>query len=131
MSGFAGHPKIEWTDATSGLVALLEPLVYGTAAGRTLVVPQGFESDLESRPTCLPGLIHWVLGRSTRTAHAAILHDFLCVHGPELSPPIERAEADALYREALRSTGHGPISAGTAWLGLRAEALRKWLVGWL
>lgn len=131
MSGFAGHPKIEWTDATSGLVELLEPLVYVTAAGRTLVVPGGFVSDLESRPTFLPGLVHWVLGRSTRTAHAAILHDALCELGLTFSPPIPRWEADALYFEALRSTGHGWASATTAWLGLRAEAVRKRLVGWL
>ena len=129
MSGFLGSPRVEWVDAHSGLVRLLEPLVYVTAAGRTLVVPEDFVSDLESRPTFLPGLIHWALGRSNRTAHAAILHDALC----ELSydPPISRQEADGLYFEALRVTGHGRVGATVAWLGLRAEALRKRLAALL
>lgn len=127
--GFLGNPKVEWEDAHSGLVRLLEPLVYVTAASRTLVVPEGFVSDLESRPTFLPGLIHWALGRSNRTAHAAILHDALCELTYE--PAIPRWEADALYFEALRSTGHGRAGATVAWLGLRAEAVRKRLVGLL
>jgi hypothetical protein len=109
-------------------VRLLEPLVYTTAAGRVLEVPAGLESDLESRPTFLPGGINWLLGTALSTALAALVHDELYREGPALSPPISRAQADAIYYEILRLTGTGWVGSSLAWAGLRVGGGRAWRV---
>lgn len=122
-------PAVRWVTA-KGPVRLLEALAYRANDGREFVVPVGQETDLESRPLVLPGLVNWILGDALETALAAILHDaayrrtLLAIGGEPAR--LTRAEADALYYEALRSTGNGRVSAWLGWAGLRVGGWFAW-----
>jgi len=95
-------------------VRLLEPLEYrvGSAeSGETIVVPAGFLTDFASIPWGLwnlfPPLGPW--------ARPAIIHDFLYATRGDgwafqrcwitRERPYARAEADAIFREAMRVVG--------------------------
>lgn len=74
---------------------LMAPLVYYTAQG-AIEVPSGFLTDLASIPRVFWPLVP-VNGRHRA---AAILHDYLYV-----TQPCTRAEADALFLDAMRAGG--------------------------
>ncbi|MBL8444792.1 MAG: DUF1353 domain-containing protein [Zoogloeaceae bacterium] len=74
---------------------LMAPLVYHTTRG-AIEVPAGFITDLASIPRVFWPLVP-VNGRHRA---AAILHDFLYV-----TQPGTRAEADALFLEAMHVSG--------------------------
>ena len=118
--GFQSFPAIEF-DSLTGPVRLAEDLQYIARDGRRFTVPAGTRSDLESRPTILPGPINWLLGDFLSTAASALLHDHLYQ-----SQIVTRREADALYYEALRSTGKGFVGANLAWFGLRLGGWAAW-----
>lgn len=101
-------------------VELTAPLRYRAQNGRVYVVPAGFRSDLDSRPTWLPGLLDVFMGTQLAAASAATLHDFLYREGR-----VSRREADALFYEALR-LDHGRIGAGLLWLGVRLGGWAPW-----
>jgi hypothetical protein len=123
--GFENYPEFEMR-TPQGPVRLLSDLRYRSRSGRLFVVPKGEESDLESRPTFLPAFVNWLLGDKLSTAWPALLHDELYHHGPELEPPVTRAEADALYAEALESIGKGWAARNLSWLGLRLGGEFAW-----
>lgn len=84
--------------------SLAEPMEYhvGAEDSDTVVeVPAGFETDLAS----VPWFGRWLVSSWKGTARAAVVHDFLYsvvgrrVHG------FTRAQADAIFSEALRVTG--------------------------
>lgn len=77
----------------------------------TVVVHAGFETDLASVPR-VP-VVYLLVG--SRGHHAAILHDYLYS-----SKLVTRAEADAIYFEALRASGVNYILASMMYAGVRA-----------
>lgn len=96
---------------------LLSALSYKAEDGARYCVPAGFITDLASIPQVLRGLYHQT-GKSRR---AAVLHDFLyCI---QLST---RAEADALFLEALKSEGVGVLVRWSMWAGVRAGGWVYW-----
>jgi hypothetical protein len=96
----------EW-DGYRQKIALLEELRYASPLlGRELVVPAGFVSDRESRPTAGP------ITGPERTA-CGVLHDWLYA-----SHVVEKVLADAIYREALAATGLDPV-----WVDQRYNAV--------
>jgi hypothetical protein len=92
---------------------LLAPLVYQSdVLGREIVVEEGFEYDGASIPWWLPAA--YVSLREPAEA-ASVIHDWLYRH-PEVCT---RAEADAVFREALEADGVGWWRRNFAWLGVR------------
>lgn len=125
-AGFKEYPVVTWL-GPRGPLRVEEPVRYFSCIARRLfIVPTGTVTDLESRPTWLPAGVNWLLGRSLSTGLAAILHDYLYAAGPSLKPPVTRAQADAIYYEALRATDNGAVGAWIAWVGLRLGGGFAW-----
>lgn len=101
--------KIE--DLPGGKVRLLKPLRYRAADGRLFVVPAGFLCDKTSS----------LLKRRGDHDIAAVLHDWLYSTGG-----VSRAEADALYREAMQSLGVPGATVWTYYLGVRVGGWKAW-----
>jgi hypothetical protein len=91
---------------------LLSPLVYLSARlKRSLAVPAGFVTDFASVPR-MP-FVYWLLGgKATREA---VVHDFLYRRGSGVS----RADADAIFVEAMEATGQSAWRRSLMWSGLR------------
>lgn len=125
MSGFESLPAVRWL-GLQGPVLLEEDLIYISKSGRRFVFPRGLISDFESRPMLLPGFIHFFLGKSITTALPALGHDYLYHHGPDLDPPMNKSESDALYYEMLQAVGKWKISAWLGWAGLWLGGQKAW-----
>jgi hypothetical protein len=89
---------------------LLAPFSYLDPDNGLIDVPAGFETDFASVPR-LP-LTYALLG--TYGHAAAVLHDFLYT-----SADLLRADADRVFRNALRSSGIARWRAWTMWAGVR------------
>jgi len=104
------------TDGTPNKWTLLEPLVWDDGALR-VEVPVGFVTDLASVPKFLKGLLN-VNGKSRKPA---VLHDYL--YRAKVLP---RAEADALFRQALKVEGINGITRNIYYLGVRLGGRRPY-----
>lgn len=101
-----------------GTWKLLQPLVYRSdRLGYTLTVPAGFVTDFASVPR-LP--VAYLL-TANRGHEAAVLHDWLYT-----THAVERAEADALFSEALEAGGEPAWRRGLMWLGVRLGGWTAW-----
>ncbi len=91
---------------------LLSPLVYDSELlGFITTVPTGHETDLASVPR-LP-LIYLLAGD---TAHeASVVHDYLYSTGD-----VQRATADAVFREAMAVVGEPAWRRWAMWAAVRA-----------
>ena len=101
-----------------GLVwKLHEPLVYLTKAGRTIIVPVGFVTDLASIPRGLWNL----LPKSGAYNEAGVVHDYLYrING------VTRKEADEVFLQAMEELGVGRVRRTLMWSAVRMFAGRKW-----
>jgi hypothetical protein len=100
---------------------LHEPLVYRRVCGEIITVPKGFDHDLAS----VPWLFRRVFPRSGPYNDAAVVHDWLYETrkiGPHV---IYRAEADAVFLEAMEALGCGWL---TRTLIYRAVRVGGWVV---
>ncbi|RDI49757.1 DUF1353 domain-containing protein [Nocardia mexicana] len=113
--GFIGAgPIVEAIDAESWRIC--QPIEY-RGEYQTFVVPSGFRTDFASVPRALV----WLVPRYGAFTRAAILHDYL-TRGDEVS----RADADGLFRRALRETG---VSVPQRWMMWAAVRLGSRLSG--
>ncbi|CAL9377309.1 DUF1353 domain-containing protein [Streptomyces sp. enrichment culture] len=89
---------------------LLEEVAY---RGRedTFTVPVGFRTDFASVPT----VFVWLIPRYGVYTKAAIVHDYLCREAP-----VSRAEADGVFRRALRELGVSLLRRWIMWAAVRA-----------
>ena len=95
---------------------LARELVYETADGRTLVgVPRRFVTDFASIPRLLWTLVGDPAGP---WAPAAVVHDYLYRTGL-----VPRAQADAIFCEAMSALHCDPVTCWAMWAALR-------LCGW-
>jgi len=85
------------------------PLVYWSDRFGEIVVPAGFECDLNSIPR-----LGWVISPKTDYPQAGVIHDWL------YRSKAGRGVADAVYREALVACGCPEWRAYGRWLALRA-----------
>ena len=105
---------------------LMTPLIYLSiekplANGRAVVeVPRGFRTDFASIPRFLWPIFPPDAGDTRR---AATLHDFLYCQ-PHCG--FNRAQADALFRLALKEDGAVWIKRWLFWLGVRLGGAIKW-----
>lgn len=96
---------------------LLTPLLYLAESKRITTVPAGFVTDFASIPRGLWNL----LPKNGKHDRAAVLHDWLYAHNG-----VTRAQADALFREAMQADGVGRTSRTLMYLGVRAGGWRPW-----
>ena len=90
---------------------LLRALVYQSdRLERVLIVPRGFVTDFASVPR-LP-FVFWLAGG--KATKAAVVHDFLY-----RKSGVTRADADAVFAEAMKATGQAAWRRGLMWAGLR------------
>lgn len=94
MGGFLTPLNLQDIDGEQFL--LLTPLLYRAHVKRIFVVPEGFVTDFAS----IPRLLWARYPKSGKWNRAAVLHDYLYVHNG-----VTRAEADALFLEALQACG--------------------------
>lgn len=89
---------------------LLSPFSYLDPDYGCINVPAGFVTDFASVPRW--PLTFLMLGQY---GHAAgVLHDYLYMYGH-----LSRKEADRVFMNALRSTGHSRWRTWLMWLGVR------------
>lgn len=101
-----------------GTRTLLAPLVYASdLLKRTVTVPAGFITDFASVPR-LP--IAYLLTGGAANA-AAVIHDWLYT-----TREVDRATADAVFREAVIASGEKPWRAWLMWLGVRVGGGSSW-----
>jgi hypothetical protein len=76
--------------------------------------PVGMRTDFAS----VPRIFVWFLPRYGRYTKAAILHDYLCAGGQ-----VERVDADAIFRRAMRELGVPFLRRWIMWAAVRWGAL--------
>ncbi len=99
-----------------------EPIGYWDARVGPVVVPAdpaGFSTDL----TSVPVFLNWLVPTTGRHLPAALVHDGLVAgsDGPAsylAAAPVDRVEADALFRRALRDLGVTRLRRGVMWAGV-------------
>lgn len=90
---------------------LTAPLVfYSESLDREFTMPEGFVTDYASVPR-LP-FAYWLAGGLARKA--AVVHDWLYRHGG-----CTRAEADAVFLEAMAATGQPWFRRSAMWAAVR------------
>jgi hypothetical protein len=117
-AGFLSALRIEDDDGLPYLV--IAPLVYDSVLlNRSIVVPVGFRTDLASIPRAL-----WnILPKSSRYDRAAVVHDWLYWRAPA---DVTRAQADAVFREAMASLGVAAVTRWAMYLAVRVNAGAVW-----
>lgn len=99
------------SDLDDGRWRLLKPLEYQSdVAGRVIVVPEGFETDLASVPR-LP-VVYLLTGDTS--SKAAVVHDYLYSTGE-----VSRKVADAVLKEASAVIGVSGWRRWLMWAGVR------------
>jgi len=101
---------------------LLRPFCYRPAADAAEIeVPAGFETDFASVPWGL-----WNLEPPVGdAAKAAVVHDFL-YKTEGLSGHYSRAQADAIFRQALAAAGVPMWKRNLLWAAVRLGGARGW-----
>lgn len=95
---------------------LVEPLTY-RGKHDEWTVPPGFRTDFAS----VPRVVTWLIPRYGRYTKAAIVHDYLCdVEVPRRA--ISRADADGVFRRALRELDVAFLRRWLMWAAVRFDA---------
>ncbi len=81
--------------------------------GPPLVVPAGTDTDFAS----VPKLLRWFVPKYGKYNKATVLHDFLCKEAT--AGRFSRAQADGLFRRAMRELGVGYLRRRLMWVGVR------------
>lgn len=103
--------RVEEIDETNW--RLTAPLHYHSAIlGAVIVVPEGFITDFASVPR-LP-FLYWFAGDTARKA--AVIHDWLYRTN---TVKMDRAQADAIFAEAIESLGYWKARSWFMWAGVR------------
>ncbi len=87
-------------------------------SGRKITVPAGFETDFAS----VPFVFRWLVPVVGRHGKAAVLHDWLYASGALPN----RAEADAVFFEAMTVLGVRPWRKWLIWLAVRMFGGSRW-----
>ena len=120
---YDGLPTVEvrehQADEQGNVFTLLRPLPY-----RTLIVPEGFESDGASVPRFLWGA---VFPRDDRQAlFGALVHDYVYRTHPF---GWTKKDADKSFYELMRKGGVSYLRAQKAYLGVRLFGKSSWEAG--
>lgn len=110
---FSGDVVVRQVDAK--VWELHEPLTY-TGRRDTFVVPAGFPTDFAT----VPRSVVWLLPTYGDYTKAAILHDYLWCTGAT-----SRADADGLFRRAMRELGVSVPRRWMMWAAVRTVSLMR------
>ena len=91
---FSGSLHLKYNNKTKRWVTTKD-FRYTTEDGRTVEVPAGYSTDLDSVPR-IPVAYAWLKGRATKSA---VIHDWLYYNKHD------RAEADKIFLEAMKDEG--------------------------
>lgn len=111
---------IHATDERGNILTLKEETTI-TWQDRTIVIPQGFESDGVSTPRFLWATISPAI--DPRTIRAGVAHDFIYRTQP---PEWTRKQADEMFYDLCREDGLSWWTAQKAYLGLRLFGGKAW-----
>jgi hypothetical protein len=113
--GFLTPLEARKVEGTADTWKLLSSLVYWREAG-TITVPMGFVTDFASTPRPV-----WMfMPKSGEYDAAAVVHDYLYVKGGVLpQKTYSKAEADAIFLEALEVCGVGRFKRWLMYQGVR------------
>lgn len=103
-------------------VVLDADLVYRTLDDGLITVKSGFESDFASVPQFLGSLIPKV----GRLRDAAVVHDWL--YRGHRNSMRTRADADRIFRQAMKECGVWWWRRWMAWAGVRAFGRLSWVI---
>lgn len=92
-----------------------------------------FPTDL----TSVPNLLTWLVPKTGRHLPAALIHDGLISGNPAIQDyvsveghVIDRAEADRIFRNAMRDSGTGVIRRWLIWSAVTVAAIADGVDGW-
>lgn len=92
-------------------------LVYYSDLLGEIYVPAGFETDLASVPRLPLVYVMW----GNRAHREAVVHDYL--YRVNSNPVVTRAQADAVFKEAMKATGKPAKIWFPMWLGVRIGSI--------
>ena len=98
---------------------LMEPLSYRGRRDEWTVPPR-FRTDFAS----VPRVVTWLIPRYGRYTKAAILHDYLC-DVEVRRETITRADADGVFRRALRELGVAFLRRWLMWAAVRLGGAKE------
>jgi hypothetical protein len=122
MSRFAS--KLRYEDEDDGTFRLAAPLVYTTNVlgdDRTIIVPEGFVTDLYSVPKAL----QWFVARIQSSTAPAVVHDFLYSTVGD-GARFTRDECDEVLLEAMRDRGISWWDRSRIYAGVRLGGWLPW-----
>jgi hypothetical protein len=117
--GFAPRSEVEVRQSGDIQWVTLGVLTYQGKDER-FEVPKGFQTDFAS----VPRPFVWFLPRYGRYTKAAILHDYLCNVEVEAGA-LSRADADGIFRQAMRSLDVPFLRRWIMWAAVRLGALAR------
>ncbi len=99
---------------------LTSPLVW-SGKRQLFVAHSDFETDFAS----IPKALRWLLDNAGANSEAAVLHDAAWRESvrPTDTRRIDPADADGMFRRALRETGSTALTRGLMWGGVRAASI--------
>ena len=115
------HGVLDTVQLDDGRMELQAPLIYWSLDRRSFIIPVGFRTDFDSTPLWIPGFVRVLFRAQLRNAKASTLHDFLY-----LTQQTDRADADALFAEALELEGESAFGSTVMWVGVRAGGWLAW-----
>jgi len=113
---FINRPVLAVTNNPEEWV-VFQPLKYRTNAGRLIVVPAGFVTDLAS----IPRLLYAIFPVNGLHRAAAILHDYLYER-----KIYKRSICDKLFLEAMKSSGVSYATRTAMYIGVRIGGWLPW-----
>src|SRR5215470_2753011 len=111
-------PAATVREHSDSLWEVMEPIEY-RGREETFVVRQGFLTDFAS----VPRIFTWLLPRYGRYTRPAILHDYLC--DLARTGAIDRADADGIFRRAMRELGVPFLKRWLMWTAVRAGGVKE------
>ena len=118
----AEHPNFSVDDVTltqidDGVFHLDKSFTYTAANGDEYTVDKDVLNEHGTDLASVPSIIWWYVGSYGRHTRPALLHDFLV----RTWKAERRAQADALFREALRLCKVPPLRRGLMWTAVSLE----------
>lgn len=101
---------------------LMDALIYETNAGQLIIVPRGFDTDFAS----IPRAVWAVYDPMGVYKLAAVIHDFLYYEHKIGDEPLSRAQADAIFLEAMESTKVGWLTRKIIYSAVRSFGWAYW-----
>lgn len=97
---------------------LTDPLIW-EGRDELLVIRSGFETDFAS----IPKVMRWLLDSAGLNSEAGVLHDAVWRESQRTPTRVDPADADGIFRRALRETGSSALTRALMWGGVRAAAI--------